>query len=311
MRLCLDGHGDMRHPHVFLVHRIGHPKVRILGSAVTLLNASHILRTVALVVAPITHRGYLTLNEIQSGVFIAVFRQRDCQWPAIFRWVIDCSIGAITKALSPDFRIAVYKSFGTFYWLCPRQTTIGRCRRQGVLPQSGNLSVGQRIVAVSLILLVQWNQRIVAVGFFYPLHPIAGIGKNLFTGRTYILGSLGIEGKGLASLTSLTSITSIPVDEKYRPQRAVFLHFADDAPQTIAVVGVVLLVESNTIIAKRPQLSALRDIPSDALVHNGNEVMGLLGTVGLLKTLRHLHLWEENLWITPRITVRRSLIQGV
>ena len=27
MRFCLYGYGDMCHPHVFLVHRIGHPKV--------------------------------------------------------------------------------------------------------------------------------------------------------------------------------------------------------------------------------------------------------------------------------------------
>ena len=150
---------------------------------------------------------------------------------------------------------------------------------------------------------MQWNQRIVTISLLYPLHPIAGVGENFFAGSLDVLGGLRVEGEGLASLTSLTSITSILVDEINRAQRAVFLHLTDDTTHTITIVGIVFLVEGNAIIAHCPQLSALRDIPAYALMHNGNEVVGLFRTIRFLETLRYLHLREEDLRIRPSITI--------
>ena len=150
----LHGHRDVRHPHIFLVHRVRHPKVAVLRNTIAFLNASHILRTIALVIAAIAHRWNFALHQVQRGVFVAVGREADSQWPAVFRWIINGSIGAVGKTLAPNLGIAVDEALGTLNGLCPGQSAIGRSAGEGVFPQCGNLSVGQGVVAVGLELLV-------------------------------------------------------------------------------------------------------------------------------------------------------------
>ena len=211
--LRLYRHGDMRYPHIFLVHRVGHPQVAISRHTIAFLNTSYILWSVRLVVAAITHRGYFALYEVQRGIFVTIFRERDAQWPAVFGGVIDGSIRVIAQTLSPDFRIAIDKTLGTLHRLSPRQTSVSRGRGQRMFPQRGNLSVGQGIVAIGFVLFMQGYQRVVAVCLLHPLHAVAGVSQNLLAGLFDVPGSFGVERERFTSLTSLTSITSVVVDE--------------------------------------------------------------------------------------------------
>ena len=127
-------HRNMRYPHVLLIHRIGHPEVAVVRYAITLLNASHVLRPVALVVAAIAHGWNFSLHEVERGVFVAVLAQRNGQWPAVLRRIIDCSVGTVSEALSPNLRITVHETSGSFYGLCPRQTAISTRRGQRMFP---------------------------------------------------------------------------------------------------------------------------------------------------------------------------------
>ena len=101
------------------------------------------------------------------------------------------------------------------------------------------------------------------------------------------------------------------IDEVDGAEAAVPLHLTDDAPDAVAVVGVVLAVEGHAVVADGKQLSALADIPAHTLVHDGDEVVGLLLAPGLLESLRHLHLGEEYLWRAPLVAVARGLQHGV
>ena len=85
MAVCLGlhRHRDMSHPHVLLIHRIGHPEVTVLGHAVAFLDAAHILRTIALVITSIAHGRYFALHKVQRSVLQAVLRERDAQRPTI------------------------------------------------------------------------------------------------------------------------------------------------------------------------------------------------------------------------------------
>ena len=310
--LSADGHGDVGHPHVFLVHGIGDPEIGVLRDAVALLDATDVLRSVRLVVAAIAHGRNLALYQVQRGVVEAVAAERDGQRPAVFRGVVDGGIGAIAEALSPDFGIAVDKALSTVDGLGPRQSAVVARAGQGVLPQCGETAVGQRVVAVGLIGLAQRNERVVAVGLLHPLHAVARIGQNLFTGRACGLVGLGVVGEGTrcSKLSSKYRITRIKINEIDGAEGAVFPHLADDAANAVAVVGVVLAVEGHAIVAEGIELAALRHIPADTLVHDSDEVVGFLGAVGLLVALGHLQLREQHLRVGPCVAVRGSLQHG-
>ena len=305
MGISLDGYGDVGHPHIFLIHGIRHPEVAVLGHAVTLLDAPYILRTIALVVATIAHGRHFALYEVQRGVFVAVLTQRDSQWPTVFRRVIDSGITAIAEPLSPDLGIAIDKTLGTFHRLRPCQATIGRGTGQCMFPKGGNLSVRQRIVAVGLILFVQGNEWVVAVCLLHPLHAVSRVGKDFLTGCLHVLRGLGVEGERTrySRETSMFRITSIQIDKIDGTQRTVLLHLADDTPNTVTVVGVVLLVEGNAIVAEGKQLATLRDVPADTLVHDGDEVVGNVLAVGLGKALWHLQFRKQHLRVAPCVAV--------
>ena len=71
--LCANRYRNMGYPHVFLVHGVGHPEVAVFRNAISLLNTSYILWTVALVVATVAHGRNLALYQVKRGIFQAVF----------------------------------------------------------------------------------------------------------------------------------------------------------------------------------------------------------------------------------------------
>ena len=119
-----------------------------------------------------------------------------------------------------------------------------------MFPQRSDTSVGQGVVAIGLILLVQGNEGGVTIGFLYPLHPIARISQDFLTGLPCGLVGLGIIRKGC--LVRLVSM--VEIDKVDRSEGSVFPDLADNTSHTIAVVGVVLLVESHPIVpdGKKP-----------------------------------------------------------
>ena len=153
---------------------------------------------------------------------------------------------------------------------------------------------------------MQRNERVVTVCLLYPLHAVAGIGEDFFAGTPDILRSLGVVGKSslIASALHPFSVVSIIIDKVYRPQRAVLFYFTNDTTNAIAIVGVILLVEGYTVVADGEELSALAGVPSHTLVHDGNEVMGNIFTIGLGKALGHLQVREEHLRRAPQIAIR-------
>ena len=181
-----------------------------------------------------------------------------------------------------------------------------------MFPKRGDASVGQGIVAVSLVFLVQRNERVVAVCLFHPLHSVAGIGQNFFAGLTDILGSLGVEGPiGLISLIGhIGLICPIQINKVDRSEGAVFPDLTNHTSNTITVIGVVLLVKGYTIVANGIELSTLRYIPTYTLMHDGYQVVGLLRTVRLLETFRHHQLRKQNLQVGPCVAVLGGLQHG-
>ena len=181
-----------------------------------------------------------------------------------------------------------------------------------MFPQGSNTSVRKGIVTIGLVWFIQRYQRFVTVGFLDPLHAIARIGEDFLTSLPGGLVGFGVEGPiGLMSLIGhIGLISPIQINKVYRSESPVFLHLTDDTSNSIAVVGVVLAVESNAVVADGKELSALGDIPADTLVHDGNEVMGFLRTVRFLETLWNLQLGKQYLWLRPVIAVLGGLEHG-
>ena len=164
------------------------------------------------------------------------------------------------------------------------------------------------------------NERIVSVSFLHPLHAITGIGKNLFDGTTGGLVGLRVKGESRGELRFLRTpggilrkkvlVGLVQVDEVDRAKGAVGLHFANDTAQAVAVVGVVLAVESHAIVAEGEELTALGYVPTDALVHDSNEIMGGFIAIFLLETVRNLQLREQDAGRCPGVAVLRRLQHG-
>ena len=201
--------------------------------------------------------------------------------------------------MPPYLGIAVNKALCTIDGLCPRLASIVADAGQSVLPQRSNTTVRQGIVAIGFILLVQRNQRVVAVSLLHPLHTITRVSQNLLTGLTRGLVGLGVIREGcLVRLVGMVQINEIDGAES-----AVFPHLTNDSSYTIAVVGIVLTIKGDTIVAKGIKLTTLGYIPPHTLVHDGNEVVCLLRTPGLLKTFWHLHFGKQYHGFCPPIAV--------
>ena len=78
-----------------------------------------------------------------------------------------------------------------------------------MFPQRSNLTIGQSVVAIGLVLLMQWDERVVPICFLYPLHPIAGISKYLFAGDFYVFGGFGIVGEDIFRVSRSSRITRV------------------------------------------------------------------------------------------------------
>ena len=101
---------------------------------------------------------------------------------------------------------------------------------------------------------MQRDERVITIGFLYPLHAIAWVGQYLLAGLVDVLGCLRIEGKDtlIGSILHIPSVVSIQIDEIDGAEGAVLLHLANDASNAISIIGIVLAVEGHTIVANGP-----------------------------------------------------------
>ena len=129
-----DGYGNPRHPHILLIRAVCHPQMTVFRRAVTLLNAAHILRTIALELSAMTQRHHVAVNQRERIVIQSVAAEADGQWPAVFCRIIDRGIGTVAQPLSPNLGVAVHQSGSTVGRLAPGVSAIGRDRRQRMFP---------------------------------------------------------------------------------------------------------------------------------------------------------------------------------
>ena len=302
----------MCHPYIFLVHRVSDPQIAVGRHPVALLNATHILWSATLVVAAIAHRGHLTADEIQRRVVETVAAQRYSQGPPELRRVVNGGIGTVGEALPPYLRVAVDEPRRTLRQR-PRPSAVAADRGQGVFPQSHKGAVAEGIVVVSLIAVGHGDKGIVAVGLLNPLHTIAGIGQNLLTGLAHSSWRMAVVGIGGVAFVEAVVI----IYEVDGAETAVLPHLADDTSDAVAVVGIVLPVEGDTIIAHGEEYTVGGDIPSHALVHDGFQRQLLVGIgvlerwIGLIirfrEPFRHVVGGKELYWIGPVIAVSGGL----
>ena len=189
----LHGNGNVADPHVLLVHGVSHPQVAVGRRAVALQDAASVLRSTALIVAAVAHGWYFAVDQRQRGVVKSVARERDAEWPAELGGIVNGGVGAVAEPLPPYLGVAVHEATGAVHWLCPRQSAVGADAGERVLPQGHDgLAVGQRVVAIGLVVLVQRNQRVFAVAFLHPLHAEARVLQQFVAGTAHVLRSLGV-----------------------------------------------------------------------------------------------------------------------
>ena len=153
---------------------------------------------------------------------------------------------------------------------------------------------------------MQRDEWVVAVCFFYPLHPESRVGENLLTGCAQSLVALRVQ-RETRVLSHKRTIAVVQVDEVDLTEAAVSLHLTDHASHAVAVIGVVFLVKGDTIVAEGIETTGFRHIPAHTLVHDGNQLVGLVVTVGFHIAFGHFHFWKDDLWLRPRIAVGRGL----
>ena len=142
------------------------------------------------------------------------------------------------------------------------------------------------------------------------MHPESRVGENLLTGCAQGFVALGVHREA-GILSHKRTIAVVQVDEVDLTEAAVSLHLTDHASHAVAVIGVVFFVEGDAIVAEGIESTGFRHIPAYTLVHDGNQLVGLVVTVGFHIPFRYLHLWEDDLWLRPRIAVGRGLQQGM
>ena len=169
-----------------------------------------------------------------------------------------------------------------------------------MFPKTGQSSVGQGIIAICLVFLVQRNKRIVAVGFFYPLHAITRIVQYLLTSllEAFVLAT-GIVG----ILRILFVEIVVVVDEVDRAQRTILVNLSHHTTDTITVVRVVFLVKSYSIITHSNQTIVFRHIKPYPLVHHRIQILGLVRTSFLGKSVGYPIDGKQGLRSCPTITV--------
>ena len=177
-------------------------------------------------------------------------------------------------------------------------------RSKCVFPKTGNTSIRQCIAIECFISFLQRNDRIFTVGFFHPLHHIQRIIKNFLTSfyKLTILTFFKIWIIGILFIKSMIIINEID-----RSERAVFLYFTNYAANTVSIIGVILFIQSNSIIPHCNQFAGFRDIKSNTLVHNGNQIFGLHTRTRLFGiSIGHFIRRKYNFRIRPVISILRS-----
>ena len=176
-------------------------------------------------------------------------------------------------------------------------------RSKCVFPKTGNTSIRQCIAIECFISFLQRNDRIFTVGFFHPLHHIQRIIKNFLTSfyKLTILTFFKIWIIGILFIKSMIIINEID-----RSVRTVFLYFTNYAANTVSIIGIILFIQSNSIIPHCNQFAGFRDIKSNTLVHNGNQIFGLHTRTRLFGvSIRNLIRRKHNFRICPAISIFR------
>ena len=141
-----------------------------------------------------------------------------------------------------------------------------------MFPKTSNTSVRQCVAIECFISFLQRDDRIFTVGFFHPLHHIQRIVEYFLASfhKLTILAFFKIRIIGILFIKSMIIINKID-----RSVRAVFLYFTNHPANTVSIIGIILFVQSNSVISHCNQLAGFRDIESDTLVHYGNQIFGL------------------------------------
>ena len=301
--------GDARHPDVFFVRAVGHPEVAVFRCAVALLDATHILRTVALELSAMTQGHHVAVNQRERIVIQSVAAEADSQWPTVFRRVIDRGVGTVAQPLSPYLGVAVHQSGSTVGRLAPGVSAVGRDTGEGMFPQAHLPAVGQGIAAESLQGRLEGQDIVAAVTLLGPLHALHGV-RNQGIHSLYQILVLGLFVVGIVGV--LLAETVVVVDEIDGTERAVLLDFAHHASDAVAVVGVVLHRLADAIVADGQQFAVGRHIPAHPLVHHGLQIMrrGQGGTF-LAEAFRHVVFGEQLHGFAPCVAVFRSLQHGL
>ena len=173
-----------------------------------------------------------------------------------------------------------------------------------MFPKTGNTSIRQCITIECFVSFLQRENRIFTVGFFHPLHHIQRIIENFLASfhKLTILTFLKIWIIGILFIKSMIIINEID-----RSERTVFLYFTNYAANTVSIIGIILFVQSNSVISHCNQLAGFRNIESDTLVHYGNQIFGLYTWtrffgVSIGNFIRRKHDFR----ICPAISILRS-----
>ena len=298
-----------RHPHVFLVVAVCNPQVLVRRCSVAFQYASCILRSVALVVAPVAFRRNLAVHQVERCVFQSVVAQRYCKRPAIFSRVIYSGISAIRKALSPYLRVRVHKAVSPLCRFSPCVSAVAAYACQRVLPQSHLASVGQGISAERLVRSLQRQYVVVSVCLFNPLHSVHRVSQNLVAGlnKLLVLCFLVVRIVGVLFVKSVVIIYKV-----YRTECSVGLYLSYHAAYSVAVVGVVFRSERHAVVAHCNETVALRHIEAHALVHDGLQVFcHNARPCRFCVSVGHVVFREQLNGLSPFVSVYRSLQHGL
>ena len=176
-------------------------------------------------------------------------------------------------------------------------------RGKRMFPKTGNTSIRQCITIECFVSFLQRKNRIFTVGFFHPLHHIQRIVKNFLASlhKLTILAFLKIRIISILFIKSMIIINEID-----RSVRTVFLYFTNHPANTVSIIGIILFIQSNSVISHCNQLAGFRNIESDTLVHNGNQIFGLHTRTRLFGvSIRNLIRRKHNFRICPAISILR------
>ena len=260
-----DGYGNPRHPHIFLIRAVGHPEVAVFRRAVALLDATHILRTVALELTAVAQGHHVAVNQRERIIIQSVAAEADSQWPTVFCRVIDRGVGTVAQPLSPYLGVAVHQSGSTVGRFTPGVSAVGRDRGKGMFPQAYLPAVGQGIAAESLQGRLEGQDIVAAVTLLGPLHALHRVGNQGIHGLYQIL-VLGLFVVGIVGI--FLAETMVVVDEIDGTERSVLLDFTNHASDAVSIIGVILHRLANTIVTNGYQLAVGSHIPAYPLVHH-------------------------------------------